>query len=239
MFIPIGDDNSQRRSFPLITWVITGICAYLWYRQLTSGDAFTMAWSATPQEITSGHDLVAPVAITTPEGPTIIHHVPGPRPIQLTLLSSMFLHGSWGHILGNLLYLLVFADQIEDRLGRFRFVIFYLICGLVAAIAQVAGQPHSVVPILGASGAIAGTLGAYLTTKPRNRVRVLALIFVISVPAWLVLGLWFGLQLLAIRSMDPGQVSGVAYLAHVGGFVTGAILVHVMTPRRQTNLSRP
>lgn len=234
MFIPIGDDNSRITTKPWVTWAITLACAYVWYRQLTGGDAFTMAWSATPYEITTGKDLTSPVAVTNNGETAVIPHSPGPYPIQLTLLSSMFLHGSWLHGIGNMAYLLVFADQIEHRLGHWRFILFYIACGLVAGLAQVWSQPESPIPILGASGAIAGALGAYLVTTPRNTVKLLVFLWVVRTPAWFVLSLWIVLQIMALRAMDPAQVTGVAYLAHIGGFIAGAILVYVMTPRKSS-----
>lgn len=240
MIFPIGDENSGLRRLPVVTWLVAGICAWLWYRQLTQGEAFTMAWSATPVEITHNRDLTSPVAVTVGDRSVVIDHTPGPWPVQLTLLSSMFLHGSWMHLLGNLMYLLIFADQIEDRLGRFRFAVFYLVCGLVAALAQVLSQPDSVIPILGASGAIAGTLGAYLVTTPSNPVKLLVFfIKVVRVPAWTVLSFWIVTQVLAVRAMAPGEVGGVAYLAHIGGFVAGAVLVHLMTPEKREARARP
>lgn len=231
MFIPIGDDNSLVRIRPWLTWAIVATCCYVWYRQLTGGEAFTMGWSAIPYEISHGVDLVHTQDLVIHGTVERIQHAPGPQPIYLTLLSSMFMHGSWLHLLGNMMYMLVFADQIEARLGRVRFLLFYLACGLAAALAQIYSRPDSVIPILGASGAIAGVLGAYLVTTPRNPVRLLILIWVVTVPAWLVLGVWFALQLLSLRTMDPSSVSGVAYMAHIGGFVIGSILVYLLTPR--------
>lgn len=232
MFIPIGDDNARVSTRPWITWLIFAICAYVWYRQLYGSAAFTMGWSAVPYEVTHGIDLVSsnPLAENA--------QAPGPKPIQFTLISSMFMHGGWLHIIGNMVYLLVFADQIEHRLGHFRFLIFYVICGLIAGLAQVLSQPNSLIPILGASGAIAAVLGAYLFTTPRNRVTSLFFIFIVSTPAWVLLPLWFVLQVLALRSMDTSQVSNVAYLAHISGFIAGAILVHVMTPRSYAKRAR-
>ena len=146
---------------------------------------------------------------------------PGPVPIQLTLLSSMFMHGSWMHILGNMLYLWIFGDQIEDALGHFKFLAFYIVCGVAAAFAQIFYSPDSVIPTLGASGAIAGVLGAYLIKHPTNRVRVLMLRFVTHMPAAVVLGFWIVLQIFSQVSTPAGKSSGVAYMAHIGGFVAG------------------
>lgn len=167
----------------------------------------------------------------------------------LTPLTSMFLHGSWLHLLGNGLFLYIFGDNIEDSLGKPRFLVFYLVCGLAAAAAQIAIHPSSPVPMVGASGAISGVLGAYLRLYPRVRVKVLVFLFIfvqiISVPAWLMLVYWFGLQLLEalpqLTSLDPGVSSGVAVWAHVGGFAAGFLLINwftrneVVVRRRRTS----
>jgi membrane associated rhomboid family serine protease len=147
----------------------------------------------------------------------------------LTPLISMFLHGGWLHLLGNCLFFWVFGNNIEDRMGHVRFLVFYLICGLVASAAQILSQPASPVPTVGASGAISGILGAYLVLYPRVRVRMLLLFFIVSFPAWAVLLWWFGWQLLSalpgLMEVRPDVSSGVAVWAHIGGFVTGLILV--------------
>jgi membrane associated rhomboid family serine protease len=151
----------------------------------------------------------------------------------LTPLTSMFLHGGWMHLLGNSLFLWVFGNNVEDSMGRLRFVVFYLLCGLVAAAAQVVVDPGSPVPTVGASGAISGVLGAYLVLYPRVRVNMLFVIIIfiriIPIPAWVVLLWWFGLQLLSglpqLNPLNPAVSSGVAYWAHIGGFLTGVLLV--------------
>lgn len=232
MLIPIGDDNARRLRTPIITPLIAGACLGVWLLQLSRGDAFTMAWAATPEEITSGRDLIGTQLVRAGDQLVPIPHEPGPWPIQLTLLSSMFMHGSWGHLIGNLLYLMIFADQIEDRLGRFRYLLFYILCGIAAGVAQICWDPHSVVPTLGASGAIAGALGAYLVTNAFNRVRVLFFVSVFSLPAWVVLGGWFALQIWSQWSITVPGAGGVAYLAHIGGFVAGVVLVFLLTPRQ-------
>jgi membrane associated rhomboid family serine protease len=154
-----------------------------------------------------------------------IPQYPGPSPIYLTLLSSMFMHGGWMHILGNMLYLWIFGDQIEDVLGHFKFLAFYLLCGLAAAFAQIGYHPDSVIPTLGASGVIAGVLGAYLIKYPTNRVRVLVLRFITHMPAAVVLGFWIVLQVFSQVSTTAARGGGVAYMAHIGGFLAGAVLI--------------
>jgi membrane associated rhomboid family serine protease len=156
-----------------------------------------------------------------------------------TLLTHMFLHGGWGHILGNCLFFWVFGNNIEDSMGRLRFLVFYLLCGLAAAWAQIAIDPSSAVPMVGASGAISGVLGAYLVLYPRVRVNMLFILFVfiriIPVPAWLVLLWWFGWQVIAglpaLSSMSRAVSNGVAVWAHIGGFVCGAVLIKLFENR--------
>src|SRR3954466_1117270 len=187
MFIPIGDDNSARRLTPVVVYLLIAANVVVWLLQLTLGDKFTMGYSTIPYEITHGVDLIGNHSVTVGGESQVLHHAAGPTPIYLTLLTSMFMHGSWMHIIGNMLYLWIFGDQIEDRLGHARFLLFYLLCGLVAGLAQVFASPTSTIPGLGASGAIAGVLGAYLLRFPRNPVRVLFLRAVVAVPAILVL----------------------------------------------------
>jgi membrane associated rhomboid family serine protease len=224
MFIPLGDDNAARRTRPLLVYGLILANALVWLMQMTMGDSFTMGFSTVPFEITTGTDLVGVRRIAI-EGQSIaLRHYPGPEPIYLTLLTSMFMHGSWMHIIGNMVYLWIFGDQIEDRLGRVKFLIFYLVCGLAAGLAQVLYQPKSIIPALGASGAIAGVLGAYLVRHPRNQVRVLFVNRVVVLPALVVLGGWIFLQVISQVSVVEGA-GGVAYMAHIGGFVAGMILV--------------
>ena len=185
-----------------------------------------MTQAATvPWEITNRTDLNATVTVTASDGTSVqIQHRSHPGPWWITILTGMFLHGGWLHLLGNMLYLWIFGDQIEDRLGKVRFILFYLGCGTAAALAHWSLDPQSVIPMVGASGAIAGVLGAYLLACPGNRVRVLVFLFiiitVIPVPAFVVLLGWFALQLIGVGAPS----SGVAYGAHVGGFVAGMVL---------------
>ena len=186
-----------------------------------------------PFEITHGQDLVGAQTIAVGGQSITITEAPGPTPIYLTLLTAMFMHGGWMHILGNMLYLWIFGDQIESLLGHGRFLVFYLACGLAASVAQILVGPDSVVPSLGASGAIAGVLGAYLVKFPRNRVRVLMMRGgVTQLPAMVVLGLWIVLQLVSQVGTAAGEATGVAYMAHIGGFIAGLALVLVLGKRR-------
>ena len=220
MFIPLGDDNRGRRTTPFVNYALIGLNAYVWYLQLTLGESFTASYAAIPLELTQGIDVTATQSITV-EGERIpIPQGPGPHPLWLTVFSAMFMHGSWMHLIGNMVYLAIFGDQVEDRLGHARFLIFYLFAGIVATITQVFGDPTSIIPSLGASGAIAGVLGAYLVLYPHNNVKVLLIRNIVIVPASLVLGMWGIFQLLGQASTQESH-GGVAYLAHIGGFVVG------------------
>ena len=227
MFIPLGDDNSGRRITPFVVYGLVAANAVVWYLQLTQGEPFTYGFSTVPYEITHGVDLTHANMVEIRGQDFPVPQYPGPVPIYLTLLSSMFMHGSWMHILGNMLYLWIFGDQIEDALGHVKFLIFYLVCGVAASFAQILYNVDSIIPNLGASGAIAGVLGAYLIKHPTNRVRVLVLRYITHMPAAVVLGFWIVLQIFSQISTPAGKSSGVAYMAHIGGFAAGVALILV------------
>jgi membrane associated rhomboid family serine protease len=245
-FLPLGDDNRFRHRPPVVVGSLVLANLAVWLAQLGLGEAATMGYAAVPYEIVNHVDLTreAPLALQAVQIDGRLHPVPqypGPTPIHLTLLTSMFMHGGWLHLLGNLLYLWIFGDQIEDLLGHARFIAFYLTCGLIAALAQVVVDPTSIIPCVGASGAIAGVLGAYLVSFPLNRVYVLVGIWLVSLPAMLVLGGWIALQLLDhMNSLAVQSAGGVAYAAHIAGFVAGMLLVMVFggTGRRQRAAAR-
>jgi membrane associated rhomboid family serine protease len=220
MFIPIGDDNTRRLRTPFVVWILVALNGFVWFLELQLGEHFIAAYAAIPFEISTGVDLTSTKYITMQGERIPIPQAPGPQPLYLTLLTSMFMHGSWMHIIGNMVYLLIFGDQIEDRLGHLRFLIFYLVAGLAAGLAQVIATPMSVLPCVGASGAIAGVLGAYLVLYPRNAVHVLLFRQVVLMPALIVLGFWGVLQVLGHLG-NPSEGGGVAYMAHIGGFVVG------------------
>ncbi|MGH6804482.1 MAG: rhomboid family intramembrane serine protease, partial [Methyloceanibacter sp.] len=232
MLFPIGDDNQGRLSTPFVVYIIIVINAvvFLVFQQATSTEAgaeFTYAYSAVPYEITHNVDLAAPVRV--PGGGGAIPQFPGPSPIWLTIFTSMFMHGGWMHILGNMLYLWIFGDNVEDNFGHGKFLIFYLVCGIAAAFSQILTDPNSPIPSLGASGAIAGVLGAYLIMFPRNRVRNLVflgfLFTTIELPAIVVLGFWIVIQVFSQYTSTFGHAQGgVAYMAHIGGFAAGLVL---------------
>jgi membrane associated rhomboid family serine protease len=225
--IPISDENPTRR-FPVVTVSLIIINTLAWFYELSHGvELSTLDYGAIPAWLLHGirdGNICIPQAYNTLFGsgactPAVLHQeVPWP----LTVLTSMFMHGSWMHIIGNMWFLWIFGDNVEDAMGRFRFIVFYLLCGFVAAAAQVLSTPTSVAPMVGASGAIAGVLGGYALLYPRARVKCLFILIIfittIRVPAWLLLGLWFISQIVI-----PG--SGVAWMAHVGGFVAGLALV--------------
>jgi membrane associated rhomboid family serine protease len=232
--IPIGDENHTVRT-PLMTYALLGGIAASWFLIQGAGfDASTLTASVcnlgvVPGEITRQ----APVGtgIQVAEGMAC---VVDRDPINwLTPLTSMFLHGGWGHLLGNCMFLWVFGNNVEDSMGRLRFLSFYVLCGLAAAAAQVAVYPASPVPMVGASGAISGVLGGYLLLYPKVRVRVLFILIifiqVVRVPAFVVLLLWIGYQVVMglpeLMAIDPDASSGVAVFAHIGGFIAGLLLV--------------
>lgn len=229
MLFPIGDDNSERRSTPLVTYALIGINVLFFVYQ-TMNPKFTYGYSYIPAEIANGSDLVGTFTV----GGGRVQLFPGPVPIYLTLLFAMFMHGDLMHIGGNMLYLWIFGDNVEDRMGRTRFLIFYLLTGLLASAAQIIVKPNSIIPNLGASGAIAGVLGGYLVLFPRQSVRVLMGRGIVEVPALIAIGLWGLMQFLGGfgQLSARGDSGGVAYMAHVGGFVAGIALVFFFRDNR-------
>jgi membrane associated rhomboid family serine protease len=234
--IPIGDDNRDRTSTPWLTWVLiaANVVVFVFFQGFDRNDRFTYAFSTVPQEILSGRDIVTADRIMVDRSSGARFTVPGLQPtpvsVYLTMLISMFMHAGFAHIIGNMLFLFVFGDNVEDRLGRLRFLLFYLFCGVVASLSHVlvssAAGRDLLVPSLGASGAISGVLGAYLLLFPRKRVRVLFSWFVINVPALVAVGFWFVFQLInGLGYLGGGTGGGVAYAAHIGGFVAGLATV--------------
>jgi membrane associated rhomboid family serine protease len=236
MVLPLGD-LQRTQIVPVVTYALIAINVVVFLIEQSQGDEFTLAYAATPYEITHNEDLDQPVVnmvrvlVRDPFGrgvhweqvPRSRPHVPCPIPVRLTLLTSMFLHGSWMHLLGNMLYLWIVGDNVEEVLGAFRYSIVYLACGLVGSLAQIAANPDSLTPTLGASGAIAGIMGAYVVWFPNHQIRVLVFRFITVLPAVIVIGGWIALQIwLGAGSFGRmGDSGGVAYLAHVGGAATG------------------
>ena len=236
--IPIGDeDTGGRPGIPFVNVAIIAINVVVFLYQLVDPN-FTNGYSTVPAEITSGKDIVGQFVLTAPDGTSaVIDEAAGPIPIWLTLFTSMFMHGGWLHIGGNMLFLFIFGDNIEKAYGHLKYLAFYLVCGIIAGLAHVLSQPDSIIPSLGASGAISGVMAAYLVLFPTNRVRVLLALGVvllrpIAVPAIVMIGVWALLQFVnglgAIAVTD--QTSGVAYWAHIGGFVAGAVITLLAKP---------
>jgi rhomboid family protein len=236
--IPIGDeDTGGRPGLPYINLAIIAINVVVFLYQLIDPN-FTNGYSTVPAEITSGKDIIGQILLVAPDGTNVvIDEAPGPMPIWLTLLTSMFMHGGWLHIGGNMLFLFIFGDNIEKAYGHLKYLAFYLVCGIIAGLAHVLSQPDSIIPSLGASGAISGVMAGYLVLFPTNRVRVLlalgiVLLRPIMVPAVVMIGVWALLQFVnglgAIAVTD--QTSGVAYWAHIGGFIAGAVITLLARP---------
>jgi membrane associated rhomboid family serine protease len=223
--LPISDENPTERT-PWVTYAIIGLNVLAWFYELSIGvGPATFRFGAIPSFVlhhaTTGYIDVDGLARGT---------VQQVSPWPITVLTSMFMHGGWLHIIGNMWFLWIFGDNVEDAMGSVKYLIFYLLCGFVAAMAQVLSSPGSQVPMVGASGAIAGVLGAYIVLFPHARVRCLWILFIlittVYVPAWLLLGIWFVSQFFISSS------EGVAWMAHVGGFVAGFLLVRLFVTRR-------
>ena len=216
--IPLSDASRQPRTSPVVTRTIIVLNFVLFVLELAGGEAFVRQWAVTPADIASGHHLI-------------------------TLITSMFMHAGWMHIIGNMVFLWAFGPEIEESMGRLRYLTFYLLCGIVASVAQIAMAPHSTVPNVGASGAIAGVMGAFIITYPSDRIKTLVFFgwFVRTtfIPAALLIGLWFLIQLFnqvgAIMSTSADK-GGVAYAAHVGGFIFGAVFARAFERKRAVSV---
>jgi membrane associated rhomboid family serine protease len=233
---PIGDENEPGRGPAIITLglIAANVIVFLLFQGAGGNEAFTYGWSAVPREITTGRDLVGLASVVIGGQEYAVPQFPGPRPIQLTLLSAMFMHAGWLHLGGNMLFLWVFGDNVEHRAGRVLYLVAYLAAGIVGSLAQIWTGPDSPIPTLGASGAISGVLGAYIVLFPRNRVTVFLFRIVTQVPALVAIGLWIVLQLISGFG-SPVEAGGVAYMAHIGGFAAGAaagLAFRMLPPRR-------
>jgi membrane associated rhomboid family serine protease len=211
--IPLGDADRRPLHLPIITALIIGANALVFLLELMGGDAFINRWSLVPADIVAGRNWI-------------------------TILTSMFMHAGWMHIVGNMLFFWVFGPEIEDVMGPVRYVVFYLLGGLASTFAQVVIDPTSTVPNLGASGAIAAVMGAFLITYPRDRIRTVLLFGwfaqVTFVPAILLVGLWFLTQVFSeVGALVETQTGGVAYMAHIGGFIFGAVTARLFESRRR------
>ena len=259
MFLPIGDDNSGRRTTPAVNYLFlaANIAVFVLFQGMGTNEKFTYAFSTVPREIVSGEDIVTddrriedPITRTEVTIPGL---QPTPGSVYLPLLTSMFMHGGLMHLLGNMLFLWIFGDNVEDDLGHARYLSFYLVCGLAASLAHVlttvglsgASSEQALIPCLGASGAISGVLGGYIVLHPHRRVRVLVLRFITQVPAFVAIGMWFVFQLISGLGIFGGdsQAGGVAYGAHIGGFIAGVVLIKLFAvgaqPAGDGPLGRP
>jgi rhomboid family protein len=206
---PISDDDSQRRTVPVVTFAIIGLNVLIFMIELGGGDQFINDWAFVPARFSQD-----------------------PAGNAVTIFSAMFIHAGWFHLFGNMLFLWIFGDNVEDRFGHFKFLIFYLLAGIAATFAQYSMSSESHVPNVGASGAIAGVLGAYILMFPQSRVNVLVGRQIVAMPAVIVLGAWIALQLVSgVGTIDPGtDVGGVAYMAHIGGFAAGFLMTFLFRP---------
>ena len=233
---PIGDDNSDRTRTPYVNYclILINLLVFIFLQDLGRDILFMFAYSVVPAEILSGRDIVtAPqILIDTVTGQHV--EMPGLQPtlipIHLTLLSSMFMHGGMAHIAGNMLYLWVFGDNLENVMGHKRYLLFYLLCGLLASLCHVFATAYlnqsPIVPSLGASGAISGVLAGYMLLFPTRRVRIWFILGFWPVPAFLAVGMWFVFQVInGIGALGGEEGSGIAYAAHIAGFIAGLLLV--------------
>jgi len=228
MLFPIGDDDRRLTgtAFVSLALIVLNLVVFFAFQQAGANTDFIYGWSVIPAEIASGQDIISAHVIEARGRDVEIPGAPGPDPIYLTILSAMFMHGGYAHLFGNLLYLWIFGDNVEERIGSLSFLGFYLLCGVAATLAQVALNPDGILPNLGASGAISGVLGAYIVFFPRNRVHALLFYVVISVPAFIAIGIWILFQFFngfgAVVAAET-SLGGVAYGAHIGGFVAGVV----------------
>lgn len=240
MIFPIADDNSDRATVPVVNYafIIINLLVFVFLQGLGSNDRFTYAFSTVPYEIVTGRDLVTPDRVVEHPMTEQSVQVPGLQPtplsVYITLLTSMFMHGGFAHIFGNMLFLWIFGDNLEDRLGHIRYAAFYLVCGVLASLAHVfttvalSSDPSELlIPSLGASGAISGVLGGYILLHPHRRVHAFLFSILTTVPAWVAVGIWFLFQLISGLGMLGGgtKQGGVAYAAHIGGFIAGLLLI--------------
>lgn len=254
MLFPLYDDNTDRTTTPIVNYILIAIniLVFVFLQQLGTNDKFTYAFSTVPQEIRTGRDIVSDGRNVRDPLTDQVLKMPGLQPtpfsVYLTLIFSMFMHGGIAHIAGNMLFLWIFGDNVEDRLGHLRYLIFYLLTGVLASLAHVlstvmfaADQSSLLIPSLGASGAISGVLGGYIVLHPKRRVTVIMFRFLTDVPAYVAVGIWFAFQLISGLGILGGgsQQGGVAYAAHIGGFVAGVALVKLFTIGRGPTAAYP
>lgn len=242
MVFPISDDNTGRIRTPYVTYTLIAlnVLVFVLLQGMGTNDRFTYAFSTVPQEIRTGEDIARDVPVELGDQRGTIPLQPTPGSVYLTLLISMFMHGGLMHLLGNMLFLWIFGDNVEDDLSHVRFTAFYLVTGVAASLAHVwftfALGDNPFIPSLGASGAISGVMGGYLVLHPHRRVRVLMLRMLTEVPGYVAVGLWFVLQLVSafgVIGLGPQAGGGVAFMAHIGGFLAGVVLVKLFAIGRR------
>lgn len=250
MLLPIGDDNRDRQLTPYINYliIIVNVLVFIFLQDWGRDIPFTFSYSTVPAEILTGHDIITnPKYYENPmSGQMEVQPGLGPTniPVFLTLITSMFMHGGIAHIAGNMLYLWICGDNLENDMGHFKYLIFYLLCGIIAGLAHVFAtqffNQDPYIPSLGASGAISGVLGGYILMHPRRSVHVWVLLFgVISVPGFLFVGIWFVFQVInGMGALGGEEAGGIAYAAHIGGFIAGLILVKMFANPRQVVLEQ-
>lgn len=246
--IPIGDDNRDRTITPYVNYVliVINVLVFVLFQGAGNNLNFTYAFATVPAEIISGEDIVTADEVIRDPATGEQFLLPGLQPtpisVYITLFTAMFMHGGWAHLLGNMLYLWIFGDNLEDRLGHGRYLLFYLLTGLLASLAHVFASvlisDNLQIPSLGASGAIAGVLGGYLVLFPKRRITVLVLRMVTQVNAFIAVGLWFVLQLVGGLGTLSGSSDGVAYAAHIGGFIAGLVLIKLFAVGREPGYGR-
>ena len=242
MPIPIGDDDSGRRTTPVVNYLLIAlnIIVFFYWQRWGNNVPFIFAYATVPGEILTGHDVITNSQIMTDPYTGDQFEMPGlqptPIPVFFTLITSQFLHGGIAHLFGNTLFLWIFGDNIEDAMGHVKYLVFYLLCGVLAGLSHVFstwifGQ-NLLIPSLGASGAISGVLGAYIFLHPTRGVHVWFYLFVVTLPAFLVVGLWFIFQVMSgLGTLGGEQAGDVAYAAHIGGFIFGLLLVKLFARR--------
>lgn len=241
---PLSDDNSDRRTTPYINYllILANVVVFVVFQQLANNEQFTNSFAVVPKDILTGHAYEGHVTINNPltgEPQGAINLYAPPVSVYWTLITSMFLHGGISHIGGNMLYLWIFGDNLEDLMGHFKYLVFYLICGIVSGLSHVfmtmALNQNLLIPSLGASGAISGVMGGYILLFPTRRVTVFFLRQIMNVPAYVALGIWIVFQLIESSGLLGGEdTGGVAYAAHIGGFLAGIILVKVFAGNPQS-----
>jgi membrane associated rhomboid family serine protease len=248
VIFPIGDDNTGRSRTPYVNYLLIAlnVAVFVFFQGLGTNERFTYAFSTVPQEILTGRDIAGPVPVRMGDQTEAIPLQPTPISVYLTLITSMFMHGSLMHLLGNMLFLWIFGDNIEDSLSHGRYLAFYLTTGVIASLAHVVSTAafgeNPYIPSLGASGAISGVMGAYLVLHPHRRVRVFILRILTDVPGYVAVGLWFLFQLISafgVIGRGPQSGGGVAFMAHIGGFIAGVILVKVFAIGAPPTPGRP